>query len=204
MSWVRVTAIWVMAAVVSATGPPSPMFSPAAVQWIPAAVSRAPMAGSPGHWWESPQPLAISKLCADAVVSSPEVMVKAGKPAAERAVLMSASTCPADAPGVAGVAGGLADVLGEAPGETGADADVAGLDAAWLDDGDADALGWAAGWVARSGGAASGAVAVLMPAGPRCAQAPSPRAEPQASEVCSAVIAPREDGEAAELVPRVR
>jgi hypothetical protein len=76
--------------------------------------------------------------------------------------------------GVPGVAGGLADVLGEAPGETGADADVAGLDAAWLDDGDADALGRAAGWVARSRGAASGAVAVLMPAGPRWAQAPSP------------------------------
>jgi hypothetical protein len=128
-------------------------------------------------------------------------MVKAGMPpAAERAALMSASTCPADAPGVAGVAGGLAEVLGEAPGETGADADVAGLDAAWLDDGDADALGRAAGWVVLSGGA----VAVLMPAGPRWTQAPSPGAEPQASEVCSAVTAPWEDGEAAELAPRLR
>ena len=127
---------------------------------------------------------------------------------------MSASTCPAGVPGVpgvvgvaggvAGVAGGLADVLGEAPGDTRPDADVAGLDATWLDDGDADTLGRAAGWVARSGGAASGAVAVLMPTGPSPAQAPSPRAEPQASEVCSAVTAPREDGEAAELAPRVR
>jgi len=105
---------------------------------------------------------------------------------------------------VPGVAGGLAEVLGEAPGETGADVDAAGLDAAWLDDEDADALGRAAGWVARSGGAVGGAVAVLMPAGPRWAQAPSPRAEPQASEVCSAVTAPWEDGEAAELAPRLR
>ena len=46
------TAIWAIAAPVSATGPPSPMFSPAAVQWTAAAVSRAPSDGSPGHWWE--------------------------------------------------------------------------------------------------------------------------------------------------------
>jgi len=155
------------------------------------------MAGSPGHWWESPQPLAISRSCADEVASRPEVMVRAGRPAAERAALMSASTCPA---GVADVAGGLAEALGEALAET--DADAVSLDAGWLGDGDPDVLGRAAG-VARPVGAACGMVAVLMPAGPRSAQALT-RAEPQASAVCSAVTVPREDGEAAELAPRVR
>ena len=50
MDWVSPTAIEAMAAVVSATGPPSPIFSPAAVQSIPALVSRVPIGGSPGHW----------------------------------------------------------------------------------------------------------------------------------------------------------
>ena len=49
MSWVRPTAIWAMAALVSATGPPSPMFSPHADQTTPAAVSRVPSSGSAGH-----------------------------------------------------------------------------------------------------------------------------------------------------------
>src|SRR5580692_9338642 len=98
MDWVSPTAIEAMAAVVSATGPPSPMFSPAAVQSMPAAVSRSPMAGSPGHWWERPQPSAISRLCADEVLSRPAVRVSAGSPAEERAWLISASTCAAGAP----------------------------------------------------------------------------------------------------------
>jgi hypothetical protein len=156
------------------------------------------MAGSPGHWCESPQPLAISRLCADEVSSRPEVMVRAGRPAAERAALMSASTFVA---GAAEVAGGLAEALGEALAETDGDAD--GLDAGGLDDGDADVLGRAARWVARSVGAVCGPVAVPMSTGPCSAQAPA-RAEPQASVVCSAVAAPREVGEAAELVPRLR
>ena len=62
MSRVRATAIWAMADALFATGPPSPMFSPAAVQCTPAAVSRVPRPGSPGHWWESPQPPAIVAL----------------------------------------------------------------------------------------------------------------------------------------------
>src|SRR6202022_4098513 len=62
-----------MAAEVSGTGPPSPMFSPADVQVTPAPVSRAPSGGSPGHWCESPQPAAISALCAAALLSSPEL-----------------------------------------------------------------------------------------------------------------------------------
>jgi hypothetical protein len=41
--------IGVIAAFVAATGPPSPMFSPADVQSTPAAVSRAPSEGSPRH-----------------------------------------------------------------------------------------------------------------------------------------------------------
>jgi hypothetical protein len=120
-------------------------------------------------------------------------MVKAGRPAAERAALMSASTCPAEVPGVAG---GPAGALGETLAETDAD----GLDAGRVEDGDADALGRTAGWVAGAGGS----VAVLMPTGPRSAQAPPSRAEPQASAVCSAVTVPREDGDAAELAARVR
>src|ERR1700689_956237 len=156
MSWVRVTTSWVMAVVVSATGPPSPMFSPAAVQWIPAAVSRSPMAGSPGHWWESPQPLAISELCADEVASRPEVTVRAGRPAAERAPLMSASTFAAEGASVAGGVGGLAEALAET------EADAVGFGAARLGDGEAGVVGRAAGWLARYAGAPCGSVAVMM------------------------------------------
>src|ERR1700729_4361978 len=95
MDWVRPTAIWVIAAVVFATGPPSPMFSPAAVQWTPAAVSRAPRAASPEHWWESPQPAAITELCADELFSRPVVIVSGARPATERAWLISVSTAAA-------------------------------------------------------------------------------------------------------------
>src|SRR6478672_4504861 len=114
MAWVRPTAIWAMAAVVFATGPPSPMFSPAAVQWTPAAVSRAPRSGSPGHWWERPQPRAIVELCADALEFRPAVIVSGARPAAERAWLMSARTCAAALPeevpaGLVADAVGLAD-----------------------------------------------------------------------------------------------
>jgi hypothetical protein len=108
------------------------------------------------------------------------------------------STCAA---GVPSVAGGLAEALGEALAETGADA--VGLDAVWLGDGDAEVMRLAAGCVARPVGAACGTVPVLMSTGACSAQAPA-RAKPQASVVCSAVTAPREDGEAAELAPRVR
>src|SRR5438876_3619429 len=129
MAWVRPTAIWAMAAVVSATGPPSPMFSPAAVQWTPAAVSRAPRSGSPGHWWKSPQPRAIVELCADALEFRPVVIVSGARPAAERAWLMSARTCVAALPE-------------EVP--TGLAADDVGDGDESLDDADADGdgLGW--------------------------------------------------------------
>src|SRR5581483_6742419 len=98
MSWVRATAILAMAAVLSATGPPSPMFSPAAVQCTPAAVSRAPRSGSPGHWWESPQPPAIVALWAAALLSRPAEIVSGPRPADERAWLMSARTWAAALP----------------------------------------------------------------------------------------------------------
>ena len=116
MSWVRATAILAMAAVLSATGPPSPMFSPAAVQCTPAAVSRAPRAASPGHWWESPQPPAIVALWAEALLSRPEEIVSGARPADERAWLTSASTCAAALP----------------------DEESAGLDAGAEADGDAE------------------------------------------------------------------
>jgi hypothetical protein len=74
------------------------MFSPAEVQSTPAAVSRSPSGGSPGHWWDSPQPSAIRRLCADELACRPAVIVSAGSPAAERAWLISASTCVAAAP----------------------------------------------------------------------------------------------------------
>src|SRR5438270_3257451 len=124
MAWVRPTAIWAMAAVVSATGPPSPMFSPAAVQCTPAAASRAPRSGSPGHWWESPQRPAIVELCVDALEFRPAVIVSGARPAAERAWLMSARTWAAALPEVV-PAGLVADAAGE--GEAGrADADAVG------------------------------------------------------------------------------
>src|SRR6266536_3085892 len=81
MSWVMVTASWATAESVSATGPPSPMFSPADVQCTPASVSRAPSEGSPGHWWDSPQPLAIIELCAAELRPRPVLSVYAGSPA---------------------------------------------------------------------------------------------------------------------------
>src|SRR5580692_7023758 len=115
MYWVSPTAIAAMAAVVSATGPPSPMFSPADVQSIPASVSRVPIGGSPGHWWERPQPSAISRLCADEVVS---------RPAVARAWLISASTCAAGAPSWSTVP----PPVGEAAGEAVAEADEPGAD----------------------------------------------------------------------------
>src|SRR5215472_14932417 len=128
MDWVRPTAIWAMAAAPAATGPPSPMFSPAAVQWTPAAVSRAPRSGSPGHWCDRPQPPAILELCADALASSPAVMVSAGRPAAERAWLTSARTWaaapPEDTPAGCVAAAGVGDA-GRA------DADAAGDDPGW-------------------------------------------------------------------------
>ena len=106
------------------------------------------------------------------------------------------------------VGAGVGDGVGDAVGTGEADADelgvgetdADGLDAGRVEDGDADALGRTAGWVAGAGGS----VAVLMPTGPRSAQAPPSRAEPQASAVCSAVTVPREDGDAAELAARVR
>src|SRR5262252_247388 len=155
MAWVRPTAIWAMAAAVSATGPPSPMFSPAAVQSTPAAVSRSPIGGSPGHWWESPQPPAIRRLCADELAFRPEVIVSAGSPAAERAWLISARTCAAAVPPwAAGGAEAGADAEGRAPA-------VPAFGAAGRGDAereDADAGGpvpaWRGGTVATAGGAA--------------------------------------------------
>jgi hypothetical protein len=103
------------------------MFSPAAVQWTPAAVSRAPRSGSPGHWWESPQPPAIVELCPDALEFRPALIVSGARPAAERAWLMSARTWAAALPEVV-PAGLVADAVGEG------DAGRADVDA----DGDAD------------------------------------------------------------------
>src|SRR5690348_11297913 len=131
MAWLRLTAIRAMAVALPATGPPSPMFSPAAVQWTPAAASRAPRSGSPGHWCDRPQPPAIVELCADALALRPAVMVSAGRPAAERAWLTSARTwaaaLPDDVP--AGFVAAAADV-GDA-GRADADADAAGDDRGW-------------------------------------------------------------------------
>src|SRR3984957_2931124 len=113
MLWVSPTAIWAIAAGGSATGPPSPMFSPAAVRCTPAADSRAPRPGSPGHWWDRPQPPAITEVCRAALVSRPELIVKAGSPAWARAWLIRASTCWSAADCPAGDAAG-AELAGTA------------------------------------------------------------------------------------------
>src|SRR5215472_5570443 len=153
MDCVRPTAIWAMAAGVSATGPPSPMFSPASVQSTPAAVSRSPIGGSPGHWWESPQPPAIRRLCADELDTRPEVIVSAGSPAAERAWLISASTCAAAVPPCApGAAEAAADAEGRAPAVPAAGA--AGRGDAEREDADGPVPAWRGGTVATAGGAA--------------------------------------------------
>src|ERR1700753_773243 len=98
MSCVRATPAWPMADVVSDTGPSSPMFSPAAVQCTPAAVSRSPIAGSPGHWWDRPQPPAMVRLCWDALWSRPDENVRAARPAWARAWLSRATASSAASP----------------------------------------------------------------------------------------------------------
>lgn len=81
-----------MAEFVSDTGPPSPMFSPADVHDTPAAVSRSPSAASPGHWWDSPQPDAMTDVCAAALLSRPALRVSGGRPCPARAWLITART----------------------------------------------------------------------------------------------------------------
>src|SRR6202012_4972447 len=98
MSWVSATAALAMSVVSSLIAPSSPMFSPAADQCTPAAVSRSPIAGSPGHWWDRPQPWAISRLCWEALVFSPEENDSAGRPFWDRAWLIRASTWSAGVP----------------------------------------------------------------------------------------------------------
>src|SRR5271165_510972 len=200
MSWVRPTAIWAMAALVSATEPPSPMFSPHADQSTPAAVSRAPRSGSPGHWWESPQRLTIVMLCADALLSRPAVIVSGGRPAAERAWLMSASTCaagvPAEAPGTS-----VADAVGDGVvGLADADAVGAGRSASRLAGGD-DRFAETAG-----GTLATAAWNGRPPHDPSTAEAPAaaaPAAAPQVAGVCRAVTL-SDAGGGAGLEPRAR
>jgi hypothetical protein len=124
-------------------------------------------------------------LCADALLSRPAVIVSGGSPAAERAWLMSASTCAAGVPGAA-PAGSVADTVG---------AGVAGLDDTGLDDlrpddagfDDADAVG--AGRPAdrflRVAVGAGGTLATAARKG-RAAQDPpadEPNAEPPAAEL---------------------
>ncbi len=191
MSWVRPTAIWAMATLVSVTGPPSPMFSPHADQTTPTAVSRAPRSGSPGHWWESPQPPAIIVLCADALLSKPAVIVSGGRPAAERAWLMSPSTCAAGVPG-------------ETPGEPVTDAVGDGV--AGLADADGVGVGRTAGRLAGEdemfAGAAGGTLATAAWKGrpahdPSATEAPAaeaPAAEAQVAGVCRAVTWPDAGG----------
>src|ERR1700722_4856509 len=149
-----------MAACVSATGPPSPIFSPAAVQITPAAVSRSPIAASPGHWWDSPQPSAIFRLCAPELVSRPVVTVRAGRPALARAWLIVARTCAAAVPPVSPLPLAAAVALAEPAVGDGEAADVpaAGVaDAARVGRDVADGLawpGWLGGTVTRTGGPA--------------------------------------------------
>jgi hypothetical protein len=86
-------------------------------------------------------------LCADALASRPEVMVSAGRPASERAWLMSARTWAAALP-EAVPAGLVADAVAGDVGLAGADAepgrDALGVDRGWrcfvlADDGEREA-----------------------------------------------------------------
>jgi hypothetical protein len=142
------------------------MFSPAAVQLTPSSVSRVPSGASPGHWWDSPQPPAIRRLCAAELASRPEVIVRAGNPAAARAWLISASTCAAAAP--SWVAGEPVEVATGAGGRVLA---VAVAGASGRGDGDeagreGDGLAWPGGLVTTAGGAARTTAADVPAHGP--------------------------------------
>src|SRR5262245_33305815 len=116
MSWVSDTARCAMAASVAGSGPPSPMFSPAAVQDTPAAVSRWPRAAWPGHCWDRPHPPAITSVGRRALRFRPVLIVYAGRPACARALLISASTCAVAGPSDAGGlddGGGLGVAVGD-------------------------------------------------------------------------------------------
>src|SRR4051812_6213701 len=100
-----------MAAVVVATRPPVPMFSAAKVNVTPWFLIRSPNAGSFGHWWESPQPAAMTRLCLCALATRPDVMVSGACPASARHALIWASNCWATSGWLgncAGVGGGAA------------------------------------------------------------------------------------------------
>src|SRR6185312_13876605 len=58
----------------------------------PAAVSRSPNAASPGHWCDSPQPDAMTDVCAEALLFRPALIVNGASPCAARALLITAST----------------------------------------------------------------------------------------------------------------
>src|SRR2546423_12258905 len=98
MLLVRPRAMDAMASLESATGPPSPMFSPAEVHKTPAAVSRAPSPGSPGHWCDRPQVLAMTEVWPAALLSRPAVRVRGGGPRSARAWVMGAKALASGGP----------------------------------------------------------------------------------------------------------
>src|SRR6185503_14459057 len=71
---------------------PNPMFSPADVHCTPWAVNRAPRPASPGHWWDSPQPLIMSWLWSSEALDKLVLRVSGLSPFCARAALMWAST----------------------------------------------------------------------------------------------------------------
>src|SRR5207244_2737480 len=105
---------------------------------------RVPRSGSPGHWWDRPQPgLAISRLCLWALAFRPLESLSGGSPFCDRRSLICASSCPTR-PLAAGGGAGLvlvpgrgagadaaaeADGVGSPEGEPAADGSVAGADA---------------------------------------------------------------------------
>jgi len=177
-----------MANVVLATGPPSPMFSPAEVQFTPAAVSRLPSAASPGHWCDSPHPVSIVALCLAALVSRPPEKLSAFRPADARAWLIRSSTSVAAVPGLE-------------PDEL--DGVLAGELGVWLADGEELGVGWELRWPAGVLAADDGTWATATFIGLLTAHAPVV-AEPHAVAVGAGLWDAAAGLWAAGVEPRIR
>src|SRR5690242_15547426 len=79
----------------AASGPdqlPQPTFSPASLQFTPAAAARLSKSASPGHRWDRPQPPAMVRECLAALEFRPPARASGDSPSAARASLMYSRT----------------------------------------------------------------------------------------------------------------
>src|SRR4051812_31110040 len=97
MAWLSPLAEAVIAAVVLATPPPTPQFSPAPDHCTPWAWIRSPRSASPAHRCDSPHPAARARLCLCALAARPRAILYGWSPAAARHALVWSSTAWATA-----------------------------------------------------------------------------------------------------------